>query len=118
MSGQRCVVLSLALMLFSPSADASSICRECVVRPIRARMPALRACYEKLLGRAPEARGVLAVRFVISKDGRVHEARVQNDAFGDAPFRACIETEFRALQYPATPDRITVTYPLRFVPEK
>ena len=95
--------LALALVSITPTADAASVCRECVLRPLRARSYVVRRCYAELLDRRPGAEGRIVVVFVIPKDGTVRSVRIERDGFGDEPFRACVTRVFRGLRYPDPP---------------
>jgi hypothetical protein len=91
----------------------------------------LRACYEAGLGRRPELKGRIVVRFVIGRDGKVGAAvLVPPEAEGDKPATSggttlaepeaerCMLEVFRALQFPEPEGGIvTVVYPIQFEPK-
>jgi hypothetical protein len=90
---------------------------EIVMRPIRARAPCFRACYEAARHRNPSTEGRVGVQFVIELDGWVRAAHVRLDETGDRGLAECIARQFVGLQYPQ-PDggRITVVYPVVLAP--
>jgi len=109
------LALALSLVASERDAHAASICRECVLRPLRARTAALTRCYRQLLERMPGAQGRVVVRFVIPTDGRVRDVAVTQAPFGDGEFRRCLESRIRGLTYREPPPApMTIHYPLVF----
>jgi TonB family protein len=107
--------LAFALLLVAADASASSICRECVLRPLRARAPEVQRCYRELLERRPGAEGRVVLAFVIPADGVVRDVRVTRDELGDATFRACVADRIRGVRYAdPPPEPITIHYPIAF----
>ncbi len=101
---------------FGPQATSASLDKELIRRPIRARMPAIRACYEDALGRDPSLRGTVTARFLIVGDGTIRLADI--DGFDPAIDR-CVCDQILQLRYPpfgsARVGGVQVQYPFTFV---
>ena len=69
------VAMVCALTMGTPAA-ASSISREVIARPVRAKHPELKACFDEALDRNPDLPGGRVVtRYVIEKGGVVSVMR-------------------------------------------
>lgn len=77
----------------------------------------MRECYEAGLARDTELTGMIQVRFVIDRDGRVSSARLDDNTLPDCEAALCMLEVYRGLEFPE-PDggRVTVVYPLTFTP--
>jgi hypothetical protein len=112
---------------------------ELIQKIVRSRFGDFRRCYENALRLDPAVQGLIAVRFVIRRDGSVGDVREADSAPGDAfawgavPFAAkppprhpsmldatvsaCVVATFKKLEFPAPESGIvTVTYPIMFAP--
>lgn len=104
-----------ALTMGTPAA-ASSISREVIARPVRAKHPELKACFDEALDRNPDLPGGRVVtRYVIEKGGGVSSAVVTENEIGDTRMAACVRRVFMSLKYPQDwAQRATINYPLEF----
>jgi len=84
---------------------------------VRGHYPQIQDCYGRGLGRDPQLKGRITVRFVIERNGSVRRARIDDSALQDAEVLRCIVAEFDQLRFPE-PDGgiITVVYPLMLSP--
>jgi hypothetical protein len=109
--------VAIAMITIAPVADAASICRECVRRPVEKEHPQLRRCYRELLKRKPGAQGRVLVRFSIEPSGETSHVAVTRNDLHDTRFGACIEAVFRTIRYQDAPrETVHIHYPLRFEP--
>ncbi len=101
----------VAVLALCAVASASSLDKSIIQKPIRAKLPAFRACYEKALEKDPKLEGRVSVTFVIGKSGRVREAT----ATGLPLVNACMENVMKTIVFPQSPSgNITVNYPFAF----
>jgi hypothetical protein len=92
---------------------------EIIMRPIRARFHCFRKCYEQGLAQNPRLGGRISVHFVIDRDGWVRTAKLSGTELADPRVSQCIVNEFVGLRYPSPEaDRISVVYPLVFMPDE
>jgi hypothetical protein len=106
---------------FTADADADGdvhgyLDKDLIARPIRARLPFLRACYEKLLAVDPDAgSGRVTARFQVLADGSVAGIEIEG---WDPRLDRCVCDEVASLQYPkfgsARFGGVTVSYPFLF----
>jgi hypothetical protein len=90
---------------------------EVIQRGVRARYSKVRACYERVLARDPNATGLTTTRFVIDRQGKVSSA--QTTITGNLPpeMKACVEAMFLSLEFdPPDGGIVTVTYPIKLSP--
>ncbi|MDC3982178.1 AgmX/PglI C-terminal domain-containing protein [Polyangium jinanense] len=100
-----------------------------IQRVVRGSFGGFRACYEEGLKRNPNLEGLVNVRFVIGKDGRVTQAasspaspatpegQAPPSRMPDEKVVACIVGAFEKLVFPAPEGGIvTVMYPINFSP--
>jgi hypothetical protein len=83
---------------------------------IREHYGELRACYSASLSRDPQAAGSTLMRFVIAKDGSVHDVCVEQSSLEDNQALACMVAEYQRLVFEPVGRTITVVYPLVFRP--
>jgi len=109
------VAIVCALTMGSPAA-ASSISREVIARPVRAKYPELKACFDAAIERNPDLSGGRVVtRYVVEKGGAVSSAVVTENETSDTRMAACVRRVFLSLEYPAEwSQRATINYPLEF----
>jgi outer membrane biosynthesis protein TonB len=90
---------------------------EVIQRIVRSSFGAIRRCYDAGLARDAGLKGLVRVRFVIGRDGRVSEARDESSTLADAEVVACIVNTFAALSFPQPEGGVvTVVYPIAFRP--
>jgi hypothetical protein len=107
------IVIFVGLGSVAP-AEASSLDREAIRRPVLARSAALRICYQGMLDRDSRAEGTITPAFSILQDGRVTEVTVDLD-FGDRTFGECVTAVFAGLRFgPQPAPSIRIHYPLTF----
>ncbi len=82
----------------------------------RGNFSSIRLCYERQLGRRPNLRGKLSVKFVIAKDGSVSSATSRNDTLKDDAVSSCVHERFRRMRFPEPRGGgiVVVSYPLVF----
>ena len=89
-----------------------------VVLDNRARF---RACYDAVQAKEPEVQGDIAIFFVLSSEGRVREASLneQRSTLKHPEVAKCIIGELRKVQFPASSKGLEtkVTYPFNFNPK-
>jgi TonB family protein len=71
-----------------------------LARDVRARLAALRACYERALKSNPQLAGKILVRFTVTPAGTVTGAAVDEDTIGDAGLRACLLAVIARWRFP------------------
>jgi hypothetical protein len=96
--------------VFSGPPVTNYIPPEIIMRPVRRRIGCVRAC---MLQVKPDAVGRVLTEFVVEEDGWVRIARVKENNTGSTELGECIARQFIGLEYPQSPARITVVYPLR-----
>lgn len=111
----RASIAGVALLVAWSSASASSLDKEVIRRPIRTKLPQIRACYEKALKEQPGLQGKVVVRFVIGRNGAVIEA----EGTGLGAVSSCVASVIRTIVFPSSErGTITVSYPFLFRPEQ
>ena len=84
---------------------------------IKRRGRAIRACYEKALGRKNSLAGKVVMRFVVQESGRVSSARVASDSLGDSTVGACLVRTVKRMRFPPPQGgSATVEFPFIFTP--
>jgi serine/threonine-protein kinase len=91
--------------------------REDIQKVVRGQFSALRACYEPVLARAPNAEGKVAIAFEIDPVGDIFFARVEEGTLPDAAAQKCVLERFRGLRFPPpSGGQASVVYPISFSP--
>jgi TonB family protein len=99
----------------SPEVDSADVDREALARYIKARLTAIRGCYEKELKRNPTLKGKVVVRFNITPAGRASDIRIEENSVGSAEVGECIASLMRSWVFPfKPPDEVAVQYPFLF----
>lgn len=99
----------------SPEVDSADVDREALARYIKARLTAIRGCYEKELKRNPTLKGKVVVRFNITPAGRAGDIRIEENSVGSAEVGECIASLMRSWIFPfKPPDEVAVQYPFLF----
>ena len=86
---------------------------DAVKKTVRARLPAIRACYQKGLAMDPALHGVVSTTFHIQADGKVKSAS-ESSSLGNAQVEQCIQRVFASTTFPESDGDTTVVYPLAF----
>ena len=82
---------------------------------VRARMGAIKACYESQLKRNPGLRGRIRVRFTILETGGLSEVEAAEDSVGSSEVASCIVATLRSWRTPFRPSAaVTIEYPFVF----
>jgi hypothetical protein len=82
---------------------------------VRARMGALKACYESQLKRNPALRGKIRIRFSVLETGAIADAVAVENGLGSPEVAACIVATLRTWRTPFRPTGpVTVEYPFVF----
>jgi hypothetical protein len=86
-------------------------------RLVRAQMPRLRVCYERVRATRPTLAGRIELRFTIGRDGQVTQATASG--MPDTPeIASCVADALRQTTFPRPEgDSLQLVYPLMFVPE-
>lgn len=92
--------------------------RSLVDSVIKRHMNQLRHCYQRALQRSPNLAGKIAVKFVITQNGRVSKASTKYSTMGSPAVEMCINDRFMRLQFPAPKGggMVIVSYPFIFSP--
>jgi TonB family protein len=99
----------------APEVDSADVDREALARYIKARLTAIRGCYEKELKRNPTLKGKVVVRFNITPAGRAGDIRIEENSVGSAEVGQCIASLMRSWIFPfKPPDEVAVQYPFLF----
>jgi hypothetical protein len=72
-----------------------------IVKEIRSRIGAVKACYEAGLKRNPSIGGKVTLRFEVSTVGKVTSAEIENDTMKDDEVTGCIRTRVLSWRFPA-----------------
>jgi hypothetical protein len=88
-----------------------------VTKTVRARMGALRNCYEKALKKNPTLEGKISVKFTIGTSGRVTGAEAASDTLGDSTVTDCVVGKFRTFTFDKPEGgSVVYIYPIVFKP--
>ena len=86
-----------------------------VVKEVRARMSAIKACYERALKRNPNLSGKLVVRWTITAAGTVSGVDIDQDSLGDSEVTNCIKGLVARWRFPApSGGSVEVSFPFVF----
>jgi hypothetical protein len=101
----------------TPEVGSSSIDRDALGRYVRARKPALAACYERELKKNASMGGKLMLRFVIAPSGRATSVEITDGALGSDALYGCIKSIVRTWVFPLRPESdVPVAFPFVFSP--
>lgn len=82
---------------------------------VRARMPAIKACYENALKRNPKLAGRISIRFTILETGGLTDIAAAQNSLGSPEVAACIIGTMRTWRTPFRPSGpVTVEHPFVF----
>jgi outer membrane biosynthesis protein TonB len=86
-----------------------------VVKEVRTRMGAIKACYERSLKRNPNLSGKIKVRWTITAAGTVSGVDIEEDSMGDAEVSSCIKGLVARWRFPApSGGSVDVAFPFVF----
>jgi TonB family protein len=72
-----------------------------VSKEVRARIGAVKACYERALKRNPNLSGKIKVRWTITAAGTVSGVDIADDSMGDSEVSSCIKQLVARWRFPA-----------------
>lgn len=72
-----------------------------LVKEIRSRLGAIKACYEAGLKRNPNIGGKIVLRFEVSAIGKVTSADIEQDTMNDSDVAGCIKDKVKTWRLPA-----------------
>ena len=86
-----------------------------VSKEVRARIGAIKACYERALKRNPNLSGKVKVRWTITAAGTVSAVDIEEDSMGDSEVSSCIKGLVSRWRFPApSGGSVDVVYPFVF----
>lgn len=86
-----------------------------VSKEVRARIGAVKACYERALKRNPNLSGKVKVRWTITPAGTVSGIEIEEDSLGDAEVSGCIKGLVARWRFPApSGGAVDVVFPFVF----
>lgn len=86
-----------------------------VTKEVRARLGAVKACYERALKRNPNLSGKVKIRWTITAAGTVAAVEIDEDSMGDAEVSSCIKGLVLRWRFPApSGGSVEVTFPFLF----
>jgi outer membrane biosynthesis protein TonB len=86
-----------------------------VVKEVRARMSAIKACYDRALKRNPNLSGKVVIRWTITPAGTVSGVEVDQDSMGDNEVSGCIKGHIARWRFPApSGGAVEVSFPFVF----
>lgn len=86
-----------------------------VSKEVRARLSAIKMCYERALKRNPNLSGKVKVRWTITAAGTVSAVDIEEDSMGDAEVSSCIKGLVSRWRFPApSGGSVDVVYPFVF----
>ena len=90
-----------------------------VVKEVRTRIGAIKACYERALKRKSDLSGRVKIRWTITTAGTVTDVEIEEDTVGDAEVSSCMKGLVRRWRFPApSGGSVDVVYPFLFEPTK
>ena len=86
-----------------------------VTREVKARMGAIKACYDRALKRNPNISGKVSVRWTITGAGTVSGVDIDQDTMGDSEVSSCIKSNIAKWRFPApSGGSVEVSFPFVF----
>jgi hypothetical protein len=86
-----------------------------IVKEIKSRLGAIKACYESGLKRNPSIGGKLVVRFSVSAIGKVTKTEIEDDRMHDDDVANCIKSRVSSWRFPAPPGGGTTEFSYPFI---
>jgi outer membrane biosynthesis protein TonB len=90
-----------AVVRSEPPAVDGQLDPNIIVKEVKARMGAIKACYERSLKRNPNLSGKIAMRWTITPAGTVSGVEVDQDSMGDPEVSSCIKSQISHWRFPA-----------------
>jgi TonB family protein len=98
----------------APAVDGS-LDPSLVSKEVRARLGAIKACYDRALKRNPNLSGKVKIRWTITAAGTVAAVEIEEDSMGDAEVSSCIRGLVSRWRFPApSGGSVDVVYPFVF----
>jgi TonB family protein len=98
----------------APSVDGT-LDPSLVSKEVRARIGAIKACYDRALKRNPNLSGKVKIRWTITAAGTVSAVEIEEDSMGDAEVSSCIKGLVSRWRFPApSGGSVDVVYPFVF----
>lgn len=98
----------------APSVDGE-LDPNIVTKEVKARMGAIKACYERALKRNPSLSGKVVVRWTITAAGTVSGIDIDQDSLGDSEVTSCIKSLVARWRFPApSGGAVDVSFPFVF----
>jgi len=90
-----------------------------VVRTIKTRIRAIRACYERELRRNPTLSGKVTIEFTIQTRGNVTAVKVKENTTNDPAVATCVANTVKRFRFNPGPEggSVTYAYPFVFAPQ-
>jgi TonB family protein len=91
-----------------------------VVKMIKNRIGAIRACYERELKRNPTLAGKVTVQFTIEQQGNVSGVKVVDNTTGEAAVGTCVANAVQRFRFSPGPEggSVSFSYPFVFAPQR
>jgi TonB family protein len=89
-----------------------------VVKEVRTRLGAVKACYERALRRSPKLSGKVKVHWTITTQGTVADVEMDEDSVGDSEVSSCLKVVVRRWRFVASDGPVDVVYPFVFEPKE
>jgi hypothetical protein len=104
-----------AVVRNEPPAVDGQLDPNIIVKEVRARMGAIKACYERALKRNPSLSGKIAMRWTITPAGTVTGVDVDQDTMNDSDVSSCIKSQISHWRFPAPAGgSVEVQFPFLF----
>jgi hypothetical protein len=104
-----------AVVRNDPPAVDGQLDPNIIVKEVRARMGAIKACYERALKRNPSLSGKIAMRWTITPAGTVSGVDVDQDTMNDSDVSSCIKSQISHWRFPAPAGgSVEVQFPFLF----
>lgn len=85
-----------------------------VIRRVRGKRRAVRACYERILGRERDTRGRITIELTVQRAGNVR-ARAVDNSTGSSALASCITRRLNSIRFPTGPERpVDYRFPFMF----
>jgi hypothetical protein len=99
----------------APESVDGTLDASVIVKEIKSRIGAVKACYESGLKRNPNIGGKLTLHFAVSAIGKVTGVDIENDTMHDDEVAGCIKSRVASWRFPAPPGGGTTEFSYPFV---
>lgn len=104
-----------AIMRTEAPAVDGALAPDVIVREVKAKAGAVKACYEKALKRNPNLSGKVVVHWTITAAGTVSGVDIETDTVGDSEVTGCIKSMISRWRFPAPANgAVDVSFPFVF----